>query len=142
MPEPSWLTLARKEIGTKEFLGPASNPIVAAYYLDAVGTKMSDEVPWCAAFVGSQLARAGYKPSGSLMARSYLRWGVRTPCRVGAVAVFPRGSSKIQGHVGFVVSFDKRTVWLLGGNQNDAVNVKPYALNAALGFRWPKGVKQ
>ena len=34
-----------------------------------------DEVPWCAAFVGACLERAGIASTRSLMARSYLGWG-------------------------------------------------------------------
>ena len=50
---PKWLELARAELGTKEMPGPLSNPTVVSYYLDAVGSRQADAVPWCAAFVGA-----------------------------------------------------------------------------------------
>ena len=70
MADPKWLVLAREQLGTVEMPGPGSNPKVVQYYLDVVGKRMADSVPWCAAFVGAMLMRAGKKSSGSLMARS------------------------------------------------------------------------
>ena len=46
-----------------------------------------DESPWCAAFVGAVLAECGLAGTGSLTARSYLKWGVP-----GDIAVLWRGA--------------------------------------------------
>ncbi|MEZ5776014.1 MAG: hypothetical protein R3D33_15310 [Hyphomicrobiaceae bacterium] len=76
MDEPRWLTLARGEIGVAEKPGAADDPRILAYYRDAGHPEIRhDEVAWCAAFVGACLKRSGIAPTGSLMARSYLRWG-------------------------------------------------------------------
>src|SRR5690349_24139317 len=101
-----WLELAEAEKGTKEIAGAGDNPAILAYYVEA-GHKEAehDETPWCAAFVGAMLKRAGYPNTGSLSARSYLTYGTKldTP-REGCIVVMRRGNSAWEGHVGFFVS--------------------------------------
>jgi uncharacterized protein (TIGR02594 family) len=138
MADPKWLTLARKELGTLEIPGKRSNPKVVQYYLDVVGKSMADSVPWCAAFVGAMLVRADKKSTGSLMARSYVKYGDRCPAQPGAIAVWPRGRSPIYGHVNFVESVDGNKVICIGGNQSDAVTRATYDKRKAVAFRWPK----
>lgn len=135
---PDWLELARKEVGVKEWPGKANNPTVVDYFQDAVGLQYADEVSWCAAFVGAMLSRSWIKPSGSLLARSYLKWGrgVRYP-EIGAVAVFPRGEPW-QGHVGFVDAVDGKNIWVISGNQDNAVTRALYRQSSVLGYRMPK----
>jgi uncharacterized protein (TIGR02594 family) len=136
--DPKWLVLARAELGTVEIPGPKSNPKVVQYYLDVTGKKMQDSVPWCAAFVGAMLTRSGEKSSGSLMARSYMKWGKKVAAQPGAIAVWPRGKSPVFGHVNFVESVKGDRVVCIGGNQNDAVTRASYSKSKALGFRWPE----
>src|SRR5262245_9659618 len=133
---PYWLSLAVAQIGTLEIPGPRSNPKVVQYYLDVVGRKMPDVVPWCAAFVGAMLVRAGEKSSGSLMARSYLRYGDRCSAQPGAIAIWGRDRPPF-GHVNFVERVDGDTLTCVGGNQGDAVTRQKYSRRKALGFRWP-----
>ena len=135
--DPKWLVLARKELGTLEIPGPRSNPKVVQYYMDVVGKGQADSVPWCAAFVGAMLTRAGERSSGSLMARSYTRYGKTTPAKAGAIAVWSRGGSKIYGHVNIVESVSGDRLVCIGGNQGDAVSRKVYSKSKALAFRWP-----
>ena len=66
---------AQKQIGIWEWAGSESNPLILAMFAEAGHSKIKqDAVPWCAAFVGSVLLRAGGKGTGSLLARSYLDW--------------------------------------------------------------------
>jgi uncharacterized protein (TIGR02594 family) len=129
-----WYELALKEVGTLEGPDTADNPKVVAYYRDAGFPDVKhDEVPWCAAFVGAMLKRAGLKPSGSLMARSYLKWGTKLSSPVqGCVTVIERGTGPF-GHVFFFVSPGLG----LGGNQSDSVSIAPYNQSRVLGYRWP-----
>ena len=136
--DPKWLELARAELGTVEIPGPRSNPKVVQYYLDVVGMGMADAVPWCAAFVGAMLTRAGEKSTGSLMARSYQKYGNKCAAKAGAIAVWPRGRSPVFGHVNFVESVDGNRLTCIGGNQRDAVTRAPYDKRNAVVFRWPK----
>src|SRR5215475_1126764 len=65
----------------------------------------SDEVSWCAAFMGAALVHSGLPipPKDTcLMARSYCTYGVRCEPKPGAIVGFPRGNSGWQGHVGVV----------------------------------------
>jgi len=134
-----WLDLAKKELGDHEGRDDAK---ILAFFEDAGHPEIgSSSTAWCAAFVGAMLKRAGVKPSGSLMARSYLRWGVATPCKLGAVAVLWRGSpSASTGHVGFLISSTPSRITILGGNQGSAgtVSTETFPKSRVLGYRWPK----
>ncbi len=134
--------LAKKELGTLEWKD-GSNPKVVAYYRDAGHPEVTDDdVAWCAAFVGAMIKRAGGKPTGTLLARDYLKWGIEVAprdIREGDILVFRRGSSAWQGHVTFATEKPaKGRVKCLGGNQSDAVTISTYSLDALLGARrWP-----
>ncbi|WP_296205062.1 glycosyl hydrolase 108 family protein, partial [uncultured Hyphomicrobium sp.] len=74
----------------------------------------------------------------SLMARSYLAWGeALAEPRMGAVAVFSRGSDPALGHVGFWLGESDGDVVLLGGNQGNQVSVVRYSKERLIGLRWP-----
>jgi uncharacterized protein (TIGR02594 family) len=138
MDQPRWLASAWSELGQREVGGRADNPRVAALFRD-VGQNAHDEVPWCAAFVGACLERAGIKSTRSLLARSYLGWGAPLEeGRVGAIAVLSRGSDPAAGHVGFLLGETAGNVYLLGGNQSDAVTVAAFPRGRLLGLRWPQ----
>jgi uncharacterized protein (TIGR02594 family) len=136
--------IARSYIGTTEGPGPADNPVIMEMYA-SVGHDWveHDSVAWCAAFVGHCLERAGIRSTRKLTARSYLDWGVPVEvvdARQGDIGVIPRGSSSWQGHVFFIDRIEGQWVWGLGGNQDDAVNVKRYPLSKLLGVRRAGGV--
>lgn len=128
--------LAKSEVGTMEW-AEGSNPKVVAYYRDAGFPEVKDDaVAWCAAFVGAMIKRAGGKPSGSLAARSYLKWGkpvALLDAKPGDIVVFRRGNSTWQGHVGFFVSHKAGLIQVLGGNQRDAVNIAGQPVAKLLG---------
>ena len=88
MQQPAWLAAAWAELGVREVKGSKNEARVLAYYREAGhGEIGNDEVPWCAAFMGAMLKRGGCEGTGSLMARSYLEWGVAlTEAKLGAVA--------------------------------------------------------
>lgn len=138
--DPPWLALARKEDGTREIPGSRHNPRILEYFEDAGHPEISDdETAWCAAFVGAMLKRAGYAGTGNPMARSYAKWGVETAPRIGCVVVMTRGRDDgVFGHVGFYVGEDVNNVFVLGGNQSNAVNVKKFPKRVVLAYRWPK----
>ena len=131
--------LAQSYIGTTEGPGPADNPIIMEMYA-SVGHDWveHDSVAWCAAFVGHCLERAGIQSTRKLTARSYLDWGVPidvADAQQGDIGVIPRGNSNWQGHVFFIDRIEGQWVWGLGGNQDDAVNVKRYPVSKLLGVR-------
>lgn len=134
-----WMDLAWAELGQSEVKGPLANPRIRAMFADAGHPyTTSDEVPWCAAFVGAMLQRAECRPTGSLSARSYLSWGesLDTP-REGAVAVFRRTSDPASGHVGFVLAATEDRITIISGNDGDRVQVRDYPRADLIGLRWP-----
>ena len=131
--------IARGYIGLTEGPGPADNPKIIEMYA-SVGHDWveHDSVAWCAAFVGHCLERAGIRSTRKLAARSYLDWGVPIDvanAQQGDIGVIPRGSSSWQGHVFFIDRIEGAWVWGLGGNQDDAVNVKRYPVAKLVGVR-------
>ena len=136
-----WIEAGRKLIGLEEIKGPQHNPEILQMWKDIKrGGIKDDETPWCAAFVGAMLERAGIQSSRFESAKSYLNWGIKLeqPC-YGCVAVFTRDGG---GHVGFVVGITRiGNLLILGGNQSDAVNIKSFARNRVSGYRWPSGVE-
>ncbi len=139
MQQPAWLAQAWLEFGQAERTGTASNPRIVALYRDAGHPRVaSDEVAWCAAFLGACLERAGLRSTRSLMARSYATWGEGlTEPRAGAIAVLTRTQDPALGHVGLLVGATDDAIFLLGGNQADAVSVMRFPRSRLLSLRWP-----
>ena len=139
--EPIWLRRARQEIGVSEIAGRQHSKRVLSYWQLAKLYFTDDETPWCAGFVGAMLEDCGIKSTRSGMARSYEKWGQPCGAIPGAIVVFWRGSKNGgSGHVGFVTGKDQYgNVMGLGGNQGDAVNVKPFETSRVVGYRWPSG---
>ena len=135
------MDIALGEIGQHE-QAAGDNPRILEYLRSCetwhVG-ELADEVSWCSAFVNWCITKAGLTGTNSLAARSWLNWGekLQEPA-VGSVVILQRGSESWQGHVGFVFDYDKQYIHVLGGNQGNAVNVKPYRRDKVLGFRAPK----
>ena len=102
---------------------------------------------WCAAFVNAVLEESGMtnlhdmKHPQPLTARSFLDWGIKVDKpQAGDIVIFPRGTHRWQGHVGFYVGWerdDKDNIYflILGGNQNDSVSIERYLASKTLGIR-------
>lgn len=142
---PSWLLIARGELGVREYTeqspgpnGELSNERIERYQR-AVGMRRNDEIPWCAAFVGDCLERVGLPSTNSGSARSYARWErPLTEPRPGCVVVLWRERMQgPHGHVGFFEREDSKGIWILAGNQGNAVTVKPFPRRRLLALRWP-----
>lgn len=139
--EPVWLRRARQEIGVSEIAGKVHSKRVLSYWELAKLPFRDDETPWCAGFVNAMVEDVGIKGTQSGMARSFESWG--QPCGPipGAIVVFWRGSrTSGSGHVGFLTGRDQSgNLMVLGGNQGDAVNIKPFSASRVIGYRWPLG---
>lgn len=137
----SWIKIARSLEGASEVKGSKHNPEILQMWKDIKrGGIKDDETPWCAAFVGACLERAGIKSSRFESAKSYLDWGIKLDKPVdGCIVVFTRSGG---GHVGFVVGQDsKGNLLVLGGNQQDQVKVSAFGLDRVSGYRWPSGIE-
>jgi uncharacterized protein (TIGR02594 family) len=128
--------IAEDEVGVHEVPGPGNNKRILEYHMSTVLRASEDSVPWCSAFVNWCVTRAGLLGTNSARARSWLSWGlpVSEPYE-GCIVVMSRGTNPAQGHVGFWVAQNNRYVWVLGGNQKDAVNVSKYPIQRILGYR-------
>ncbi len=139
-----WMWEAWDQVGVVETAGAAATPEIVRFFHDAGRPDItSDEVPWCAAFVGACLKRAGVPlmvpQSERLLARGYLKQG--TPIdepRVGAIAIFKRTGDPRFGHVGFVNGVTDTHMHLLGGNQSNSVSIQAYPRADLIGLRWPE----
>lgn len=135
-----WIDIALSYLGTTEIAGSRHNKEILKWWKEIKSDFEDDETPWCAAFVGGVLEEVGIKSTRSAAARSYLKFGTRLPKPVtGCIVVFWRGSPEgWSGHVGFVVGKDQyNNLMVLGGNQGDAVNIKPFSRDRVLGYFWP-----
>lgn len=143
---PAWYRAALALRGTHEGTKRKPNRTVQIMFEDCGFPQFKDTTatPWCAAFVGSLVKRAGYTPTNSLMARSFLNWGEKLEKpRLGCVVVMWRGSpTSASGHVGFYAGETASHVLVLGGNQSDSVTVAKFAKSRVLGYRWPRKPSQ
>ena len=133
-----YLRIAESLNGLKEIKGPQDNPKIMGMYA-ALGHDWveHDEVPWCAAFVGFCLEEGGIRSTRKLNARSYEKFGSLVYKKgvkgsidnalKGDICVYSRGNSSWQGHVNFFIRQTKNSIYGLGGNQMNEVNVKPYS---------------
>lgn len=137
---PVWMKIALEESnsGVKEIKGKLAEERILEYHRSIQLKTSSDEVPWCSSFVNWCLQEVGIKGSRNAAARSWLNWGrmLKTPC-FGSIVVLSRGTSSTQGHVGFYVGEKDEYLFLLGGNQNDSVQVSRYNQTRFLASVWP-----
>ena len=147
MIESAWMIEARKHIGKREVPGPGVNAWIKDLWHGLPGGKWfwnhygqdDSKLPWCGAFVAGCLKAAGATtPQRYSSALAWLDWGVRLQHpTVGCVVIFKRAGG---GHVGFVAGRNQRgQLLVLGGNQNDAVSIAPFAEDRIVGYRWPTG---
>jgi len=97
-------------------------------------------IPWCAAFANAILNRKGYNTTGSLAARSFLAWGIKTKDpEEGDIVVLSRGHGGWAGHVGFFMGYQWydgiQYVKVFGGNTDHSVQVGYFPSGKVLGYR-------
>ena len=139
--------IAQRFIGTKEVPGSQDNDaIMAMLKLDAKWPE-GDEVPWCSAFVNYCAWLLRLPRSKSLRARSWLLVGQAIPqahAEVGYdIVILKRGKGiqpgpdiiKAPGHVGLFAGWGTTSMYILGGNQSNEVNVTAYDPERVLGVR-------
>ena len=117
------------------------NPTILAWAKevskDVAAAYGHDSVPWCGLFVAVVCKRAG-KPvvAGPLWAKNWAKFGDKADrASLGDVLVFTRPGGG--GHVGFYVAEDASAYHVIGGNQGDAVNIRPLAKARCIAIRRP-----
>jgi uncharacterized protein (TIGR02594 family) len=143
MAEPSWMQEARRLEGLHEIIGSKHEARVVEFFAEAGHDWVKDdETAWCMAFVNAMLARAGWKGTGKLNARSALAEPSfivvdEDDVQVGDIVVLERGNSAWQGHVTFYVDGTAKSLRGLGGNQSNAVSVATFQRSRVIGYRRP-----
>jgi TIGR02594 family protein len=133
------LDIALEEYGVEEG-GNTSNARILQYFKEIGHAWITtDQTAWCSLYANWVALKAGCHRSGKLTARSWLAVGkkVRTPEKGDIVVFWREKRSSWKGHVGFFIGFsgDKKYIYVLGGNQNNQVCIKPYPTARLLGFR-------
>jgi len=103
---------------------------------------------WCAGFVNKVLEASREESvdtlnlGNPLLARSYLKYGemvLESELQKGDILIFRRGNQWWQGHVGFYVGTEivrgRKYYRVLGGNQDNEVNISLYPEYKLLGIR-------
>lgn len=141
--KPKWMDVAERFRGIKEVKGKRDNPQIMRFF-ELVGRPdiKHDETSWCAATVGACLALSGYPHTGSLLAKSYLKYGtaVSRP-RYGDIVVLDsmiRNAEPWQGHVGFLIEDLGNKVRLLSGNSGNRLRLANYPKSKVIAYRRPK----
>jgi uncharacterized protein (TIGR02594 family) len=120
---PRILVQAVKLIGTKEIVGKAHNPVILEWAKELkIKAYTNDEIAWCGLFIAYCAHKAGVEVvDGPLWALNWAKYGTKesTPM-LGDVLTFKRDGG---GHVGLYVGEDRTHYHVLGGNQNNQVNV-------------------
>ena len=136
------LKIALNELGVKEIKGPGNNARVVEYHRYASKSDkvdQPDDVPWCSSFCCFVMEKAGLVSTNSLMARSWLKWGLSTKKdpMAGDVVIFWRGNvASWKGHVGIYLRTNADgSIVTLGGNQKDEVNITTYSSRKLLDIR-------
>lgn len=140
---PAWFQWALKELGTRE--EPENRGAAIRRYI-ALGKCGKEGDPWCAIFSNAALEANSVRGTRSAASQSYRtdKNFVRLPGpSLGAIAVFWRKSKGSGlGHVGFYRGERNGSIWVLGGNEGDMVQIE--ALPRAgktfglIGYYWPK----
>lgn len=142
---PLWLVAALSWVGTKEQPGSKDSPIILNW-AKGMGGDISkeythDSIPWCKLFWEQCITQSGLEGQDTLWALDAVKWGqtLKGPA-VGATACYKRDGG---GHINFIVGRDQHgNLMCVGGNQSDAVNVKPFDPSRVVknGYRWPTDV--
>lgn len=99
------------------------------------------QVPWCAGFINFVLDKAGYYSTNNLSAASYHNYGMKVnQPQPGDIVLLKRtgGSGR---HVAFFVGYYNENgiqyIQLLGGNQDNEVNITSYPVDLVVDIRRP-----
>lgn len=144
-----WMRVAHAELLVHENSLPGQhNDRILEYHRTTSLKATTDETAWCSSFVNWVMKKAGYTPTYSAAAKSWLDWGIPLDgAREGAITIVQRKSASGGGaagtpsgfHVGFLVSDSTGSLRLLGGNQSNQVRYSDFSLGSweVKRYRWP-----
>lgn len=129
-----WMDTAFSQLGQQEIAGiNKANPQILQYFKSSKFWGTDDSTAknaWCASFAAWVMQKNGYSPpANAFRAKAWMKFGrqINSPI-FGSLGIKSRSGG---GHIAFVVgqSADKSSLFMLGGNQNDEVNISRYPIN-------------
>lgn len=125
--------------GLTEVEGPESNERILEFFREIGYDWVTDDssTAWCSAVLNYFAKKRGMERSGKLDARSWLKVGemILDP-EVGDIVVLWREKPESwKGHVGLFIARNVKYIYLLGGNQSNAINITAYPRDRVLGYR-------
>jgi len=133
--------LAQRFVGeVKELPGAQQHPAIQwAHMLCGLGPDQADEVPWCSSWLNLVAWLLQLPRSKSAAARSWLHVGTVIELKDAYpgqdVVVLRRGTNPAQGHVGLYAGLVGDRVYVLGGNQGNAISIAPFPAADVIGVR-------
>jgi len=125
--------------GMTEVDGPASNPEILRFFNELGYDWVNDDstTAWCSAMLSYYAKKCGYQYHVDLDARGWLDMPVKVlkPSLGDIVILWRNNPASWQGHVGLFINWNETKVWLLGGNQNNQINITAYPRERILGIR-------
>ncbi|WP_394203296.1 TIGR02594 family protein [Shewanella waksmanii] len=141
-----WMKTALAEQGQAEIAGAVANPRILEYFKASKfwGTDDSGgENAWCGSFVAWVMQQNGYTPvSNAFRAKSWIDFGQKiTEPVYGAIGIKSRQGG---GHVAFVAgqSADGQSLYMLGGNQANKVQISKYSRAVWTDFVLPMNARR
>lgn len=150
---PFWMERAQGWLGLHEDSAAAQD--IARLWSDATGFPQpdirADKYHWCSVYLGACLGAKQFDLTGiNGMVKSWLNFksgltvyskskgiGSVNDGQFGDIVIYDRGSNPAEGHGNFFMSQTATHINGLGGNQNDAVNVAPFAKSSVVGIIRP-----
>ena len=131
------MAVAEAELGVREIAGPRALERILGYWRICGDTKQSsDEVPWCAIFVGALPHHGGLPILRQRHGAQLPEIWPRLPGpEVGAIGISTRGKPPSVRF--FIAGFTATHVLALGGNQGDAVSTIWIERKSIIGYRMP-----
>ncbi len=133
--------LAQRFVGeVRELPGAQHHPAIQwAHLLCGLGPDQPDEVPWCSSWLNLIAWLLQLPRSRSAAARSWLHVGTVIELQDAYpgqdVVILRRGTNPAQGHVGLFAGLADGRVYLLGGNQGNAISIAAFPVADVLGVR-------
>lgn len=124
--------------GIKEVPGEDSHPEILRIIQWAMPSVKDDSsAAWCAIFISKAIDECCSPFPAVKAARSFLNHFTKVDKpQYGDIVIFWRGSRNgWKGHVGLYIREDETHIWVLGGNQENQVNIRRYTKSRVLGYR-------
>jgi uncharacterized protein (TIGR02594 family) len=144
---PEWYTLALDEIGRREIGDTNNGPEITRYRQLAQCGQPGE--PWCAIFVNAMFALCrspavpGTRSASSQSFPVHKNFIQLSGSALGAVTVFWRISPNSgKGHVGFYRGETVESIYVLGGNEDNMVQIEPMKRQQLIGYWWPVSVNR